>query len=151
MRLARVGFIAVLISFSAVTAGAQKPVGGEDDSNVKPPVTAADVQIVERAKAILDSPAKWNRKDTRVCPAGAKTVSMYCALEQATSEITGDFKHRGAAMQEARFVIDAVVPHNHYEHRLKDYNNDPRTTFADMQHVFDLLKARIQRELAAQK
>jgi hypothetical protein len=30
---------------------------------------------------------------------------MYCALEKAPDEISGNFAHRGAAMQEARFVI----------------------------------------------
>jgi hypothetical protein len=27
-------------------------------------------------------------------------------LEKVTNEVTGKFEHRGAAMQEARFVID---------------------------------------------
>jgi len=152
MKRTMIGIVLFLGGLLAVQAVAQKPArGGDDDSNVRPPVTPADVKIVERAMAILDSPAKWNRADTRVCPKGAKTVSMYCALEQATSEVTGDFKHRGAAMQEARFVIDDIAPRRGYEHRLKDYNNDPRTTFADVQRVFRLLEERIEKELAGQK
>ncbi len=46
-----------------------------DDSNARPPVTKADLQIVNRAREILDSPSKWNRADNRECPAGAKTFS----------------------------------------------------------------------------
>ncbi|MFZ3256975.1 MAG: hypothetical protein WBD21_10450 [Candidatus Acidiferrales bacterium] len=59
--------------------------------------------------------------------------------------MTQDFAHRGAAMQEARFVIDDdLAPDNHYHHRLMDYNNDPHTTFADVQRFFDFLQARIE-------
>ena len=51
------------------------------------------------------------------------------------------FAHRGAALQQARFVIDEVLAKgNHYEHRLKDYNNDPKTTFAGVQKFFTLLE-----------
>ena len=49
---------------------------------------------------------KWNRANNRQCPAEAKTYSLDCVLEQATKEISKKFEHRGAAMQQARFVID---------------------------------------------
>jgi hypothetical protein len=71
-------------------------------------------------------------------------------LEKATNEVTGNFEHRGAAMQEARFVIDAIAPNANYEHRLMGYNNDPKTTFADIQKVFDLLEQRITKRLTEQ-
>lgn len=118
------------------------------DSDVAPPVTTDDVKIVERAKSILDSPARWNRADNRECPEGATTFSLYCALDRATVEVTGKFEHRGAAMREARFVIDDdLAKGNHYGHRLMDYNNDPKTTFADTQEFFRLLEERIQKRL----
>jgi hypothetical protein len=121
---------------------------GSDDSQVRPPVTKDDIRIVELARKILDSPAKWNRADNRQCPATAKTFSLYCALEKATDEVSGNFQHRGAAMQEARFVIDEVAPNaGKYEHRLMGYNNDPTTTFADVQKVFRLLQERIEKRL----
>ena len=51
-------------------------------------------------------------------------------------------------MQEARFVIEDVSPRGkNYDHRLMDYNNDPATTFADVQRFFDLLEARIAQRL----
>ena len=106
---------------------------------------------MQRAREILNSPAKWNRADTRVCPATAKMFSLYCALEKATDEVAGDFKHRGAAMQEARFVIDDIAPNRkNYHHRLMGYNNDPTTTFADIQKVFRLMEERITKRLAEQ-
>ena len=119
------------------------------DSNARPPVAKADIEIVKRAAQVLDSPAKWNRADNRVCPPGAKTFSLYCALEKATDEVTKNFEHRGAAMQEARFVIEEIAPDaNRYNHRLMDYNNDPKTTFADIQGVFWLLEKHIAMRLA---
>lgn len=118
------------------------------ESNVRPPVTEADVRVVQRAREILNSPAVWNRADNRKCPATQKTYSLYCALEKATEEVSKNFEHRGAAMQEARFVIDEdLAKGNHYEHRLMNYNNDPKTTFADVQKFFNLLEARIKKRL----
>jgi hypothetical protein len=123
--------------------------GQAPESQLRPPVTSADLRIVQRARKILDSPAKWNRADTRVCPAAAKTFSLYCALEKATDEVSGDFEHRGAAMQEARFVIDEVMAKgNHYDHRLMDYNNDPTTSFRDIQATLTILEDRIRKRLA---
>jgi hypothetical protein len=54
-------------------------------------------------------------------------------------------------MQQARFLIDEVLARgNHYHHRLMDYNNDPKTTFADVQRFFTLLEERIRKQLATQ-
>ena len=143
-------FASVLITQALV---AQVTAGG-DNPDAKPPVTTDDVKIVQRAREILNSSSKWNRADTRVCPADAKTFSLYCALEKATTEVSGKFQHRGAAMQQARFVIDEIAPNRkNYEHRLMGYNNDPTTTFADVQRFFQLLedriKARLKEESAA--
>lgn len=68
-------------------------------SDVRPTVTKDDIRIVQRAREILNSSAKWNRADNRECPPGARTYSLYCVLEKATEEVSGKFEHRGAAMQ----------------------------------------------------
>jgi hypothetical protein len=142
---------ALLIFAATLTAQSlpsQATTTGGDDPDARPPVTKADVRIVQRAREVLNSQSKWNRADTRVCPADAKTFSLYCALEKATDEVSGKFEHRGAAMQEARFVIDEIAPNRkNYHHRLMDYNNDPTTTFADTQKFFRLLEDRITRRL----
>jgi hypothetical protein len=118
------------------------------DSGARPPVARADLRIAKRAKQIINSPGKWNRADTRECRAGAKTFSLYCALEKATEEVSGNFEHRGAAMQEARFAVEKIAPNlENYDHRLMDYNNDPTTSFADIQKVFRLLEDRIAERL----
>jgi hypothetical protein len=154
MNAAMIAITCALLLAAAASTKAQQPSGktaSADDSEAGPPVTKADVRIVERAKEILDSPSKWNRADTRLCPAEAKTFNLYCALEKATRDVTGQFEHRGATMQEARFVIEEVAPDWHkYHHRLMDYNNDPATTFADIQKVLRLLQERINKRLAAE-
>ena len=123
---------------------------GEGVYQSRPPVTESDVQIVRRAKEILDSPSKWNRSDNRICPREATFLSLYCALEKATQELSGNFEHRGAAMQEARFVIEDIAPNApYYNHRLMDFNNDPSTTFFDVQKFFQLLEGRITKRLVA--
>src|SRR5262249_52295431 len=95
------------------------------------------------------SPSRWNRADNRECPAGAKTFSLYCALEKATFEIRGKREHRGAALQEARFVIDEIAANRNYNHRLMDYNNDPVTTFADIREVLHIVEGIITLRLRA--
>ena len=140
--------VAILLISPAVTQSQSSAKKNIDDPDARPPVTQADIQIVEHAQNILDSQAKWNRADTRICPADAKTFSLYCVLEKATFEVTGSFQHRGAAMQESRFVIEEVAPKRNYDHRLMDYNNDPTTTFADVQKVLRLLQQRIADRLA---
>src|SRR5215813_4042501 len=136
--------IAILFSFLLLlvplTVVGQNTSTSQGDSNVRPPITKADLQIAKLALQILDSPAKWNRADNRECPAGAKTFSLYCALETATVQVSGKSEHRGAALQEARFVIDEIAGDRNYEHRLMNYNNDPTTTFADAQEVLRVVE-----------
>lgn len=132
------------------TQGTATQSAAPQDSDVRPPVAQADLQIAKRAREILDSPTKWNRADNRQCPAGAKTISLYCALQIATNEVSGKSEHRGAALQEARFVIDEIVVNRDYNHRLMDYNNDPTTTFADIQEVLRITESLIALRLKAE-
>ena len=113
---------AFLMLAAMLTAGSrrgQTAAGAGDDPEARPPVSKADVRIVQRAREILKSPSVWNRADTRDCPADARTFSLYCALEKATNEVSGKFEHRGAAMQEARFVIDEIAPNRKNSTRLR--------------------------------
>jgi hypothetical protein len=142
-------FVAVLLSPSHANAQGVKPQSNIDNSNARPLVTQVDLQIVKRAREILNSESKWNRADNRVCPAEAKTVSLYCALQIATVEIGGKAEHRGAALQEARFVIDEIAADRNYEHRLMNYNNDPTTAFADVQEVLRITESLITLRLKA--
>ena len=140
--------VAVLLLPFAIKAQRIAPPSASG-SNVRPPVTKADLEIVKRARKILDSESKWNRADNRICPAQAKTVSLYCALEMATIAVGGKAEHRSAALQEMRFVIDEIAADRKYEHRLMNYNNDPTTTFADIQEVLRITESLIKLRLKA--
>ena len=137
----------LLLPFAVMAQGTSSQ--SASDSKVRPPVTKADLEIVKRAREILNSESKWNRADNRICPAEAKTFSLYCALQMATNEVSGKSEHRGAALQEARFVIDEIAVDRNYNHRLMDYNNDPTTTFADIQEVFQITESLIALRLKA--
>ena len=139
----------ILLPFAVEAQSTATQSTAADDSKVRPPITKADLQIVKRAREILDSPSKWNRADNRECPAGAKTFSLYCALQMATIEVSGKTDHRGAALQEARFVIDEISADGNYQHRLMNYNNDATTTFADIQEVFRITESLIALRLKA--
>lgn len=95
-----------------------------------------DEKILQRAAAILSTTAVWNREDDRKCPAGAKTWSIYCAMQMATVEVTGQWHHRRPAMEVVRIIIDERSAGRKYDHRLMDYNNDATTTLADVQSLF---------------
>jgi hypothetical protein len=142
--------VAIILMPLAVKAqSTAKKSSAVDDSNVRPKVTQIDLQIIRRAREILDSPTKWNRADNRECAPGAKTFSLYCSLQMATVELSGKAEHRGAALQEARFVIDEIAADRNYDHRLMGYNNDPTTTFADIQEVFRITEGLIALRLKA--
>ena len=80
-------------------------------------------------------------------------MSLYCALDRATVEVTGHFAHRGAVMQEARFVIEDAEPkwETKYQHLLVDYNNDPHTTFQSIQNVLQSVEQRIAKRLRSER
>lgn len=151
MRIGCFVIAALLLPLVATAQAPPTPPATADDSDARPPVTPVDLQIVQRARQLLDSPTKWNRADNRKCPADAKTFSLYCALETATVQSGRNFEHRGAALQEMRFVIDEITAERNYDHRLMDYNNDPATTFADIQEVFRITESLITLRLKANK
>ena len=51
-------FVAVLLSPIYASAQETKPQSNSDDSNVRPAVTKTDLQIVKRAREILNSESK---------------------------------------------------------------------------------------------
>lgn len=101
-----------------------------------------DWEIVRKADDLLSSEAVWNRHDTRECPAAAKTLSLYCALERAIVESGRAFEHRDAVMEQVRIAVDLASPHS-YEHRLMEYNNDPDVSFVDLKRVLRLSRLRM--------
>lgn len=115
----------------------------------KLPADETDLKIVERANAKLIRPAVWNRHDTRDCPRGAATLSLYCALHDASIELTGKYDHRRTGLQEVRFAIQDAVGHD-LDHRMMDYNNMATTSFGDIKMILHSAEARLRERLDKQ-
>ena len=96
--------------------------------------TEYDVGIIMRTLVLLEHESQWSKRDDRKCESD-ETLSLYCALRQASIDVTGDFQHRSAALQEVRLSIDELHPDNEYAHRLMDFNNSPDVAFEDVHYV----------------
>ncbi len=96
------------------------------------PQNEYDVAILEKTIELLNDEEIWSRDDDRTCGPEKSKRSLYCALRQASIEITGEFHHRAAALQEVRYAIENINPDVEYDHRLMDYNNDESVNFEDM-------------------
>ncbi len=110
---------------------------------------STDARILHRAVDLLSSETRWNRADTRECLPHATKLSLYCALRQATEEVTGDSAHRTAAMEEVRLEIEKIVGKDKYPHRLMGYNNDPATKLADIHRLLNQASETLDRRLSA--
>ena len=96
------------------------------------PQTEHDVAILERTLVLLNDTEAWSKSDDRRCEPEEIQQSLYCALRQASTDVSGAFQHRAAALEQVRYAIDAMKPNNAYEHRLMDFNNDPTVTLDDV-------------------
>lgn len=117
------------------------------------PVTADDVAILVRADALLGSAAVWNRADDRDCRDDEATGkrSLFCALEKACIDILGSYDHRRVALQEVRFAVEDATRGRAFEHRLRDFNNLPKTRLEDVKRVLAVAKDRVSARLKAKK
>lgn len=114
------------------------------DANKTLPPDRDDIRIIERARALVATEAGWNRADTRQCPAAPERRSVFCALTEATTEVSGGVHYRQPAMQAVREVLNEVGVGRMGRHRLQDYNNHPDTTLSDIHRLLDLSKARLE-------
>jgi hypothetical protein len=115
------------------------------------PVTKNDLLILKQADKILSDEAKWNRKDNRICNPEDITWSLFCSLQKASIEVLGQYDHRGAALQEVRFVVEDMTKGQEFEHRLMDFNNLPTTRFKDIKKVLQIATAHINSRLKKEK
>jgi hypothetical protein len=92
------------------------------------PQNEYDVPILERVLVLLGTEETWSKEDSRSCDPELPEWSLYCALQYASIDVSGEFHHRAAALQAVRRAIDEVRPENDYSHRLQDFNSDPDVT-----------------------
>ena len=76
--------------------------------------------------------------------ATARTFSFFCGLVEASDRVTANLEMRGAAMQEARFVVDSLANGRKFPHRVMDFNNDPGSGFSGVQEALRLLETRLE-------
>jgi hypothetical protein len=112
-------------------------------ANRQLPPTPDDIAIVRRAIALIPSVEVWNREDTRQCPPGQIKVSLFCAMMQATTEISGGVHYRQPAMQAVREVLNEVGADRVRLHRIMDYNNHPDTTLDDIHSLLRRAEAKL--------
>jgi len=108
------------------------------------PPASQDLQILTWARSLITSEENWDRADDRVCSPSDTTYSLYCALAEATRLVSGQYQHRQPALQVVRQVVREAWPQRVVEHRLMDFNNDSRTTYADLLAVFDRAEERLR-------
>jgi len=112
---------------------------------------AKDVAIIDGARALLRDESVWNRADNRECHTGDFRVSLFCALQFASRDVTGEYRHRRTALEEVRIALEDATRDRQYEHRLMDFNNDPRTKLSDVYAVLEVARGRLLERLKLQE
>jgi hypothetical protein len=110
-------------------------------------VDASDLAILDHALALITTESQWNRADTRQCDPADSRFTLFCALQKASIEVLGQYEHRRAALQEVRFAVEEATVGRQYEHRLRDFNNDPRTTLTDLRSMIAIARQRVSARL----
>lgn len=113
-------------------------------ANRQLPPTRDDLAIIARAIALIPNESVWNRSDNRQCPAGQPKLSLFCAMMQATTEVSGGVHYRQPAMQAVREVLNEVGGDRVKLHRIMDYNNHPDTTLADIHALLGKARAKLE-------
>ncbi len=68
----------------------------------KAEVAEWDAKVVDRAMALLATPAQWSHADPGDCSAHAQTFSIICALQQATDDAAHSTAPRAATAPPAQ-------------------------------------------------
>ena len=108
------------------------------------PPTPDDIRIIQRALALLSDTTVWNKEDNRLCPPAPQKWSVFCALTEATVEISGGVHYRQPALQMVREVLNEVGGNRLNKHRLMDYNNHPDTMLADIHNLLRTAQTRLE-------
>ena len=96
------------------------------DWQYRNPAVEEDLQVLKQVIDLLLSESHWNPQDDRLCNDDARNRnwSLYCAIQQAYLDLTGDFNHRAAALEMVRKEISLIDPQRKYEHQIMQFNNE---------------------------
>jgi very-short-patch-repair endonuclease len=115
------------------------------DRQVRP--TKSDIAIITRAIELIPNESVWNKDDNRQCPVGQTKLSLFCALQNATTEISGGIHYRQPALQAVREVLNTVDAKRIKTHRIMDYNNHPETTLSEIHTVLKNAQAALLKDI----
>jgi hypothetical protein len=99
-------------------------------------VTQVDLEILNEANNLLLNEKAWKKEHPEDCNK-TQELDLYCALEAASKNVTGQYVHRQPALQEVRFVIDDKFKNRWSKHRLLDFNSHKDTSFQDIRSVLN--------------
>lgn len=111
------------------------------------PPTVQDLEILERTEAILRDESVWDRSANRRCGSAATTWTLYCALRDATVQVTGEFHDRQPALTIMRAVIQDVFREMSFEQPLVDYNTYDDAILVEMHRLLGSAMNRVRRDL----
>ena len=111
------------------------------------PLDEQDLAILDRALELLSDSTRWDRNDDRECRPTDPGLSLFCALQQASFDVLGEYQHRRVALQEVRFAIEDLSGGEEFEHRLMDFNNS--RPFATVRRALSLARERVASRLEA--
>ncbi len=97
-------------------------------------VSQIDLDILVKTNQLLNNKSLWDKGPIQACQKSVR-LSLFCALKEASIEITGRYVHRQPALQEVRFIIDDTYKTRWRIHRLADFNAHPDTSFKDIKWV----------------
>lgn len=122
-------------------------------SGVELPVSDTDFRILAKARQILSGPSVWNRHDDRICEDDAKqnSWSLFCALYQASIDVTGRFLTLRPVMLDIRGAIGQNNTERLTGAFLAGYNNLGSLTYADIGVIFEDAEKRLQARTACLK
>ncbi len=116
----------------------------------KRPVDHQDLMILDSADARLSDTLVWDRADDRSCAEQDETFSLFCSLYFGSMDTIGEYQHRRTALQEVRFAIEDATGGREFDHRMRDFNNLPETSFDDVKDIIKTARARVQNRLDLQ-
>lgn len=119
----------------------------DTDPNV--PYGRKDLKIIKQVRKLFPNEESWNRQDDRACEEDIETgiYSFFCALQYASVQVEGAYNHRNATMQLMRHLIQNRFPGRQWEHRFRDFNNMPETSFQDIMDIIDEAEQIIKKEI----
>lgn len=109
----------------------------------------SDLVIIQRADSLLSDTSRWNRNDDRNCndDMAKGKYSLFCALYQSSVDLIGEYLHRRTVMQEVRLIVARYYRNRFNNHRLMDFNNNPKTTIEDIRDVLAKSEKNIREQL----